>query len=550
MPHVTMEGPFEMKDMDHAAGRIVLLAVNDFLSKLTPCRPFFDDGAVREVPIGGLPRLARAVKEERRRNPGQVLAAVMGIDPTGPWFDRFHGRAEFEGLARAGFDLGVPGFHEFDYGPEIAGRTLDFAGFPLLCANLKALHPALAERFEPCAVLDRGGLKVGLFGLAAISPIHLFQDGPCLAEIGPVTEVAARMVERLRARGCRVIVALTHIGLEADTKVAEAVPGIHAILGAHSHTVTDRPLMVVGPQGWRTAVVQAGTGGASMGRLELVVANGRLDEAGTDWRLLIMDNESGEDEEVTRFVGDLERELAAHQGRDVARLKGDWDARLVTIGSGESALANFMADAFRWRLGADLGVVEARSFRCDRVFPAGPLTFCDLQAILPFGEPLLLFQLRGRDLLRLLELSAAALGPADGAGAPVRGQAGSLLHFSGLRVAYDLSRRPTRMTADGVDWGRRVVDANLQTRSGSVRVQEEGKYTMAASAFLILQGEYRPALPGMTWYNTGHPDRRAFADYVHSLGGSIDPCLEGRIIVTGQPKECPGAPARDRSSPE
>jgi 2',3'-cyclic-nucleotide 2'-phosphodiesterase (5'-nucleotidase family) len=78
-------------------------------------------------------------------------------------------------------------------------------------------------------------------------------------------------VDELRAR-VDLLIALTHIGLSNDKKLAEACPEIDLILGGHSHTVLDAPLMI-----GKTAICQTGSHGRFFGRY--VWSEGALVEA-------------------------------------------------------------------------------------------------------------------------------------------------------------------------------------------------------------------------------------------------------------------------------
>src|SRR3974377_2254380 len=60
---------------------------------------------------------------------------------------------------------------------------------------------------------------------------------------------------------------VSHLGLDADKRLAAAVPGIDVIVGGHSHTEIPKPLKMENG----TIIVQAGAYGVYRGVLELVV---------------------------------------------------------------------------------------------------------------------------------------------------------------------------------------------------------------------------------------------------------------------------------------
>jgi 2',3'-cyclic-nucleotide 2'-phosphodiesterase (5'-nucleotidase family) len=75
--------------------------------------------------------------------------------------------------------------------------------------------------------------------------------------------VAAKLVSDLRPTH-DLVIALTHIGLKEDRRLASTVPGIDLIVGGHTHAVLDSPEMV-----GRTAIVQAGHWAHQVGRVDI-----------------------------------------------------------------------------------------------------------------------------------------------------------------------------------------------------------------------------------------------------------------------------------------
>lgn len=137
-------------------------------------------------------------------------------------------------------------------------KKIEGAAHPLLCANLRrkdGTRPLLES-----LILEAAGFKVGVFGvmvpmvterMATRAASQFLWDDPL--------SVAARWVEELRSQ-VDCLIALTHIGVRQDEKLAERCPGIDLILGGHSHTVLDAPIWV-----GKTAICQAGSHGKYVG---------------------------------------------------------------------------------------------------------------------------------------------------------------------------------------------------------------------------------------------------------------------------------------------
>ena len=79
-------------------------------------------------------------------------------------------------------------------------------------------------------------------------------------------------MKKLRA-GSQVLIGLTHIGYDQDLLLAEQMPELDVIIGGHSHTRVDPAETVNG-----VLVAQAGSDNRFLGRVDLLVRNGRVVE--------------------------------------------------------------------------------------------------------------------------------------------------------------------------------------------------------------------------------------------------------------------------------
>jgi 5'-nucleotidase / UDP-sugar diphosphatase len=127
---------------------------------------------------------------------------------------------------------------------------------------------------------------------------------------------------------------------------------------------------------------------------------------------------------VVRRYGDrLNRELDIVVGQTTAPL----EARRAALRTQETNLGNFITDAMRARLDADVAVLNGGGIRTDRIVPAGPLTKRDVHALLPFTNAVMKLAVSGARLRETLEQGLAGL---------ERG-GGGYLQVSGLRLTYD-----------------------------------------------------------------------------------------------------------------
>ena len=474
--------------------------------------------------------------------PGRVLLVNSGDDLQGRYMEREDGnRALAAQLAwqiyeKAGYDLGTLGNHEFDAGPKVVRTALEgLTRYRILIANLdlagSPLDPTTTtagpdgKLLEEARIVDCGGIRVGFFGLLTPSTrtISDFGDMRFANGEGPVNGPARRIVEKLRADGAQIVVALTHLGLDDDQQLAGAVDGIDAILGGHSHTPMTH-WRKVGP----TVIVQSGSRFSHLGYLELVLAaNGQgLDHARTTWTLKPMTTALPLSQPVADAVDELRKTLIPE--RVVGVRKVAWD---VTGGDktgygqrAARATAQFAAKATQRPVHGAL--LNAGGFRSATVYPPGPVTNVDVQAIHPFRNHLVLVTLTGEQLRDVME-HACSSGRNDKHGSR------AVLWNLTLRcdpdkpvARYDYKdNRPVRI----VERGQRVAELMIEGKP----LDAKAKYTLATldylarggSSYLSLREGERKCLDGKDFDDKiGCPGSPLLATVIEAavVDGSLD----------------------------
>ena len=141
-----------------------------------------------------------------------------------------------------GFDAMTVGNHEFDFGLENMARMFRQAKFPVVCANYDFKNTPLDGLVKPYVVIERSGVKVGVFGLSPQLE-GLVDNKNCegVKYIDPV-EATFEIVKMLRNKEkCDVVVCLSHLGWDeskdsGDKRLISSTKGIDIVLGGHSHT--------------------------------------------------------------------------------------------------------------------------------------------------------------------------------------------------------------------------------------------------------------------------------------------------------------------------
>lgn len=171
--------------------------------------------------------------------------------------DAFHGTTfatlEFgasvvEVFNEVGYDVLVPGNHDFNYGQDRLLELSAMGDFDIIAANVKKGED---DFLSPYVIKEVDGIKVGIFGIA--TPETTYKTHPDnvagLTFEDPVT-VSQAMVDELSAQ-TDVIVALVHLGNDNATMaeyksetIAMNVSGIDVIIDGHSHQAYENGYLV------------------------------------------------------------------------------------------------------------------------------------------------------------------------------------------------------------------------------------------------------------------------------------------------------------------
>lgn len=161
---------------------------------------------------------------------------------------------------------------EFTYGRDIVDQRISELGADFLAQNIRDAQ--WGDKIYPAyKIYERGGVRVGVVGQSF--PYVPIAHPKNLSEgltFGVQPERMQGYVDELRKeKKVDVVVVLSHDGFEVDKKLASQVKGIDFLISAHTHDVVYRPVMVN-----NTAVVQAGTHGKFLGRIDAEVRGGKV----------------------------------------------------------------------------------------------------------------------------------------------------------------------------------------------------------------------------------------------------------------------------------
>lgn len=515
------------------------------------------------VGVASIADSARATYGEANVELVDAGDAVQG----GPVGTLTKGMAIVDIMNAAQYDYAVPGNHEFDYGMDRFNQLVKASNATYLSCNFTDLRTGQApldgyvietyEEVTPAADDTDKKVKVAYVGittpetLTKSSPVN-FQDesgnyvyGFCQDETGAALYASVQAsVNAARKAGADYVVAIGHLGESGitDRWTSEAVikntTGIDAMIDGHSHeTYSD---VVKNGQGEDVVLAQTGTKLANVG--ELIIDPDAED--GKDISVAVtpaaqVETGTGETAEavknaVAKVNEELNAELNTVVGESQVDLKSEDAATGLYVRWQETNLGDFVADAYRARLGADVGLANGGGVRAS--LSAGKITNGNLLAVQPFGNELCLVEVTGQTLLDALEMGVRKLPD----------YSGGFLQVSGVQFSVDASI-PSPIVTDA---NGNFVSVEGQRRVSNVMVGDEPldpkkTYTVASHAYMLLQGG-----DGMVMFKDANVllesvilDNQALIEYVtKDLKGVIgqeyaNPEGQGRIVITKEPSD-------------
>ena len=356
------------------------------------------------------------------------------------------GKAPIELMNEMGYDVAIPGNHEFDYGMDRFMELAEMANFPYISCNFRKNGERV---FDPYIIKEIEGVKIAFVGVSTPETLtsstpRYFQDadGNFIYDFAQGNNgetfysVVQQAVDSARSEGAQYVFVLGHLGNEEANApytyadLIEHTTGIDAMLDGHSH---DTYRVVMKNSAGEKVIRQAcGTKLACIGWLRIYSADGSIDTGLYTWNnsvsvpdLLGLRNEmSDKIEEVT---GEILSSLSEKIGTTAIELTindpvavDSSGGRIRIIRSAETNLGDLSADAVRWATGADVAVVNGGMVRTS--IQAGDITINDILAVFPFGNKLMKIEATGHEILDALEWGARTVPEENGA----------FLHVSGI----------------------------------------------------------------------------------------------------------------------
>ncbi|KPF68937.1 thiosulfohydrolase SoxB [beta proteobacterium AAP99] len=318
----------------------------------------FEQAAQRFGKVGGFAHLATLVKRMKASRPGALL--LDGGDTwqgsgTALWTQ---GQDMIDACKLLGVDV-MTMHWEFTYGAKRVQEVIakDFKGRVDVVAQNVATTDFGDPVFPPYVIKDMNGVPVAIIGQAfPYTPIANPRYFVSEWTFGIQDERMQQMVDEARGKGAKVVVVLSHNGMDVDLKMASRVRGIDAILGGHTHDGVPKAVPVKNAGG-TTLVTNAGSNGKFLGVLDFDVKDGRIRDF--RYRLLpVFSNLLPTDRAMAEFIASVRKPYLKQLDEPLAVTEGLLYRRGNFNGSFDQLICDAMMEArgaqiafspgFRW----------------------------------------------------------------------------------------------------------------------------------------------------------------------------------------------------------
>jgi len=471
--------------------RVTLLQLND-VYQISP----LDKGK-----SAGLARVATLRKKILAESPNTIF--LLSGDTISPSVAStvFKGKQMIDTWNAIGLDYAALGNHEFDFGNDILIERMKESKFIWLGSNVIDRNTGKPFNGMPPYVIRKlGGIKIGILGLLTTDTKTSSSPGENVRFVDPIV-TARRWVPQMRSAGATVIIAVTHLAMSEDKKLA-ATGLVDVILGGHEH----EPLQ---SKAGCTPIFKWGSDARTLGRIDLNIRIATRRIESLDWAGIPVTNATPDDPEAAAVIARYETTLSAELDKPLGRTTVELDSLNGHVRTRETNLGNLIADACRQWTKADVALLNGGSIRANTTFAVGPLTKRDVISMLPFQNPVVKIEVTGAQIKAALENGVSQI--------VEESESGRFPQVSGLQFELD-GRKPA---------GSRVARVMINGQP----LDEKKIYTFASSNYLIGGGDGYTMFKNAKFLikeESAEIDSTIVANLISSAG-EISPKIEGRI---------------------
>lgn len=420
------------------------------------------------------------------------------------------GQYPMDVINKVGYDVAIPGNHEFDYTVKTFLDLASKASFPYISSNF--IHKEDNKTvFDAFKIVEKGGYKIGFVGITTPEAMTVASPSKFKDDKGniPYTFLEGKTgdalyqnvqnsVNEVKNKGVDFVVALAHLGEQNDIfssdKIINNTNGIDLLLDGHSHSVVESHI-AKNKDGKDVPVSQTGTGLVNIGQATIT-------KEGTITTKLINDYKN-KDKNITDAINEVDAKIKPITSKKIGHtnyllsIEDENKQRIVRKTS--TNLSDLYCDALKNIGEAQIGLVNGGGIRIN--IQPGDITFDDAINVSPFGNMLAVIKATGAMIKNYVEFGAKN-SPKEGGG--------FALPSEGLTWTIDTSQPA----------GSRIKNLKLN----NVDIDMNATYTVAGTEYNLISGPDAPTLfPNCEKVSCRNlVDCKVFAEYIETnLKGEI-----------------------------
>ena len=466
------------------------------------------------------------------------------------------GEAVIDIMNAVGYDIAIPGNHEFDYGVDHFLNMAKKANFPYISCNFNKEGELVLPAY---IIKEFDGVKFAFVGvttpltLRTSTPTYFKNDkGEFVYRFledetgGKLYAAVQKAVDDARAEGANYVILMAHLGNGVEVspwmynEVIENTTGIDVVLDGHSHDTEQ--VTVKNKDGQDVLRSAVGTKLNMIGVLTFT-PDGKfstnvlscLAKPGVP-ALFGLNNEGSK--AVSAATDELKARLETVVAKTAVDLafndptaKDENGKPVRIIRKTETNLGDLVADAYRDQGGGtDIAFINAGGIRVP--LPAGDLTLNDILIVHPFGNALSVIEVTGQQVLDALEWSVHSM----------PGEFGGFAQVSGITFEVDPTIPSPAIADEHTMFDH--IDDTMERRVRNVLVGGEPldpakTYTLASTDYVLMNnGDGYTMFDGCkVLQQSVKLDNQVLIDYItQTLGGVVgeayeNPYGEGRIVT-------------------
>ncbi len=249
--------------------KLTILHTNDIHSHIEA----FSSGSNKG--FGGMLQLSSLVKKIRENEENILLLDAGDIFQGTPYFNLFGGELEFRLMSNIGYDAVTIGNHDFDNGIDGLASQMHHANFPFISSNYDFSDTVLENKVITHKIFNKGGIKVGVLGIGVelnglVDP-KLYANTKYLEPVSTANKKANYLKKTMK---CDLVICLSHLGFKynsnkiSDVELAAKTKNIDLIIGGHTHSFLNKPVIVKNSVKKEVLISQVGFGAIKLGKID------------------------------------------------------------------------------------------------------------------------------------------------------------------------------------------------------------------------------------------------------------------------------------------